>query len=172
MLVQLAKKLGASRVIGGASHEARRALAHRLGADATVDTSRADWPERVREATGGRGADVVFVSGGGETGARSLQALAPRGRLVLFGAESMFDTQLGREQMAGLIARNQSVSGFATFTLPQEELRAALLEVLALVQRGELSVVMGAPRPLEAVAQAHRDMAARKTEGKVVFRVA
>lgn len=171
LLVQLAKRLGAARVIGGASTEAARTLAHRLGAEATVDTSRVDWPGSVREATGGRGADVVFASGGGETAARSLQALAPRGRLVLFGAESMFDTAFSREQVMGFVAQNQAVTGFATFTLPLEERQAALQEAVALVQRGALEVVIGQTLPLDDAAQAHRSMAARRTTGKVVLRV-
>ncbi|WP_163864252.1 quinone oxidoreductase family protein [Myxococcus eversor] len=170
-LVQLAKRMGASRVIGGASTEAKRDLVLRLGADAAVDTSHADWPARVREATGGLGADVVFVAGGGELPARSLQALAFRGRLVLFGAESMFDTQWSREQMTGVLAQNQSIVGFATFTLPFEQRQAALREALSLVERGQLQTVIGQTFPLEAVSQAHREMAERSTTGKVVIRV-
>jgi NADPH2:quinone reductase len=171
LLVQLAKRLGASRVIGGASSEPKRVLVTRLGADAVVDTSRQDWPERVREATDGRGADVVFVAGGGALPARSLQALAFRGRLVLFGAESMFDTGWSREQMTGVMAQNQSIVGFATFTLPLEARQAALREALSLVEHGQLQAVLGQTFPLDAVSQAHRAMAERSTTGKVVIRV-
>ncbi|MCY1076030.1 zinc-binding dehydrogenase [Archangium lansingense] len=60
LLVQLAKRLGAAKVIGGASSESKRALVFRLGAAAAVDTSREDWPMHVREATEGQGADIVF----------------------------------------------------------------------------------------------------------------
>ena len=59
-LVQLAKRLGAGTVIAGASTDSKRALAQRLGADAVVDYTRSGWAERVKEATGGRGADIVF----------------------------------------------------------------------------------------------------------------
>jgi NADPH:quinone reductase len=170
-LVQLAKHLGASRVIGAASSEAKRALASRLGADVTIDPTPADWPDAVREATGGRGVDVVFVSGGGAASARGLDVLAPRGRLVLFGVESMFDTQLDKAQMTRLLAQNQSVSGVATFTLPPDELRGALHEVLALVARGRLEAVVGQTFALADVPAAHRAMAARTTTGKVVIRV-
>ncbi|QDE67312.1 quinone oxidoreductase family protein [Myxococcus xanthus] len=171
LLVQLARTLGASRVIGGASSEPKRALVTRLGADAAVDTTQPDWPARVREATGGRGADVVFVSGGAEAGARGLQALAARGRLVLFGAESMFDSQWSREQMMGLVAQNQSIVGFATFTLPLEERQAALREALSRVEAGSLRVVVGQTFPLADVASAHHALAARTTTGKAIIHV-
>ncbi|WP_338863215.1 NADPH:quinone oxidoreductase family protein [Myxococcus stipitatus] len=171
LLVQVAKRMGASRVIGGVSRESKRALVSRLGADATVDTSRPDWPEQVREATRGLGADIVFVAGGGEVPGQSLRALAFRGRLVLYGAESMFGTQWSIEQMAGVLAQNQSITGFATFTLPFESRHAALREALTLVERGHLQPVIGQSFPLEAVAQAHQAMAERSTTGKVVIRV-
>ncbi|MBZ4396514.1 NADPH:quinone oxidoreductase family protein [Myxococcus sp. AS-1-15] len=172
LLVQLAKRLGAAKVIGGTSSEDKRALVLRLGADAVVDTSRDDWPMHVREATSGQGADIVFVAGGGAIPASSLRALAFRGRLVLFGAESMFDTAWSREQMMGVLAQNQSVVGFATFTLPFEQRQAALREALGLVERRLLQPVFEQGFPLEAVAQAHQAMAARKTTGKVLIRVA
>ncbi|MCP3099731.1 zinc-binding alcohol dehydrogenase family protein [Myxococcus sp. K15C18031901] len=171
LLVQLARALGASRVIAGVGSEAKRALVTRLGADATVDTSLPDWPARVREATAGRGVDVVFISGGAESGAQGLQALAPRGRLVLFGAQSMFDSHWSREQMMALVAQNQSITGFATFSLPLEQRQEALREALARVDTGTLEVVVGQSFPLEDVAHAHRALAARTTTGKVVIHI-
>ncbi|MCE9670903.1 zinc-binding alcohol dehydrogenase family protein [Myxococcus stipitatus] len=172
LLVQLARRFGASRVIGGVGGESKRALVQRLGADAVVDTSRPDWPTRVREATAGRGADIVFVSGGAEAGALALQALAPRGRLVLFGAQSLFESQWSREQMMGAVAQNQSITGFATFSLPWEERQDALREALALVESGTLEVVIGQAFSLEDTARAHRALEARTTTGKVVIHVA
>ncbi len=169
-LVQLAKRFGA-RVIGAASSEEKRALAMHLGADVTIDSTAVDWPDRVREETAGRGADVVLVMNGGATTAQSLGALASRGRVVLYGVEAMLDTSLGREQLMSLVAQNQSIIGFATFTLPREEVRAALDEVIALVGRGELEVVVGETFALQDVPAAYRAMTARKTTGKVVIRV-
>ncbi len=170
-LVQLAKRLGAARVIGIASSEAKRALAARLGTDVTIDGSQADWVDRVRAATDGRGADVVFERSGGEVTAESLKALAPRGRLVVFGVDSMFDTQIGKEQMLSLVAQNQSIVGFATFSLQPAVMNQALGEILSLVERGAIEVVVGQTFALENVADAHRAMAERKTTGKVVIRI-
>ncbi|PCC74970.1 NADPH2:quinone reductase [Nannocystis exedens] len=170
LLVQLAREMGAGRVIGAASSASKRELVRRLGA-ATIDPADPEWPARVREATAGQGADVVFVAGDGEAAARSLEALAPRGRLVLFGADTLGTTQWSREQTAGLMIRNQAIVGFATFTLPLAERQAALAEVIALVVRGRVDAVVGQTFALAAVGEAHAAMAARKTTGKVVIHV-
>ncbi|MCY1022788.1 quinone oxidoreductase family protein [Pyxidicoccus sp. MSG2] len=168
-MVQLAKQLGAGRVIAGASSEEKRALARRLGADVTVDSTRADWPERVRDATEGRGADVVFERDGGEAFARSLRALAPRGRMVVFGADSMFSTSVSSEQFTQLLFQNQSLVGFALPALPPEVQGETLRDVFALVASGKLEVVVGQTFALRELADAHRALAQRKTSGKVVI---
>lgn len=170
-LLQFARRLGASRVVAGASHEAKRALARRLGAAVTIDSTREDWPERVREATDGRGVDIVLVMGGGETVAQSLRAVAPGGRLVLLGVESMLDTQLSRAEVGNLVAQNQALVGFASFTLPAEVTRSALREVVALAESGAIEAVVGQIFGLDEVAAAHRAMASRSTLGKLVVRV-
>ena len=178
LVVQLAKKHGA-RVLASSEHvgarsqtrDAQRELVRRLGADVLVDTTRAEWPEQVREATGGRGADAVLVSGGDAAIGPSVRALAPGGRLVLFGADTMLGAQLTREQLMSLMVQNQTVVGLATFTLPQTELRGALQEVLSLVERGAIEPVVVNTFALEEVPAAHRAMDAGQTSGKVVIRV-
>ena len=84
--VQLARALGASPIIATAGSESRRAAADELGADLVAGYD--DFPDVVREATGGRGADLVLESVGGDVFDRSLHALAPLGRLVSIGASS------------------------------------------------------------------------------------
>ena len=96
--VQLAKRFGAGRVIGTASTQEKRALAVRLGADATIPSEPEDMADALREANGGEKVDVVLEMVGGETFEHSLRALAPFGRLVHFG-------QAGRE------ARRRSTPG-------------------------------------------------------------
>ncbi|MCP3139785.1 quinone oxidoreductase family protein [Pyxidicoccus xibeiensis] len=168
-MVQLAKQLGAARVIAGASTEEKRALARRLGADVTVDSTREDWPERVREATEGRGADVVFEREGGDALARGLRALAPRGRLVVFGVDSMFGTSVSNAQLTQLFFQNQSLVGFALPALPPDVQGEVLRDVLALVAGGKLEVVVGQTFALGELAEAHRALAERRTSGKVVI---
>ncbi|WAS98027.1 quinone oxidoreductase family protein [Nannocystis punicea] len=169
-LVQLARELGAGQVIGAASSASKRELVRRLGA-AAIDPADPEWPARVREATEGHGADVVFVAGDGEAAGRSLEALAPGGRLVLFGADTMGSVQWSREEMTQLMIGNRSIVGFATFTLPLAERQAALAEVIELVSRGRVAAVVGQTFALAAVDEAHAAMAARRTTGKVVILV-
>ncbi|QSQ22336.1 zinc-binding dehydrogenase [Pyxidicoccus parkwayensis] len=169
-MVQLAKRLGAERVLAGASTEEKRKLALRLGADVAVDYTKADWPERVREATGGRGADVVFERDGGEVFARGLKALAPRGRFVVFGVDSMSGTGVSGEQLGQMIFQSQSLVGFSYPSLPQDVQAGVLREVFELTVSGKLEVVVGQTFGLHELPDAHRAMEARKTSGKVVIR--
>lgn len=168
-LVQLARRLGAGTIIAGASTEEKRATARRLGADLAIDYTRPDWPDRVRAATGGRGADVVFDMSGGVVGEQSLKALAPQGRLVLFGADSPHATRFGHEQVAQIVHQNQAVVGFNLPALPPDLHASALAEVLGLIGAGQIEVLVGQTFPLAEVAGAHRAMAERRTSGKVVI---
>ncbi|MBZ4418034.1 zinc-binding dehydrogenase [Myxococcus sp. RHSTA-1-4] len=168
-MVQLAKALGAGRVIAGASTGEKRELALRLGADTAIDYTRPDWPERVREATDGRGADVVFERSGGAGLGQGLAALAPQGRLVLFGAESMSGTSVSSEQVTRMLFQNQSLVGFAFPALPREVQAETLREVFQRVADGTLEVVVGRTFDLRELPEAHRALEQRKTSGKVVI---
>ncbi|QRK07361.1 zinc-binding dehydrogenase [Archangium violaceum] len=167
-LVQLTRRFGARRVIAGASTEEKRALARRLGADIAIDYTRVDWPERVREVTEGRGADVVFERSGGDIFAQSLRALAPRGRLVVFGADSPLGTQVNGEQLMRMTYQNQALVGFSLPALPSDVQAAALREAFELVAKSELEVI-SQTFALGELADAHRAMEQRKTSGKVVI---
>src|SRR5205807_1623759 len=87
LLVQMAKMRGA-RVIGTVSTEAKARLARDAGADEVIDYTQADFEAEVRRLTGGRGVQVVYDSVGKTTFDKSLNCLAPRGYLVLFGQAS------------------------------------------------------------------------------------
>ncbi|TPX03773.1 NADPH:quinone oxidoreductase family protein, partial [Schumannella luteola] len=82
--VQLAAAAGA-RVIGVVGSAAKGELARRLGAEVVIDRSTEDILARVREETGGRGADVVFDPVGGDTYAAAQRATAFEGRLLIVG---------------------------------------------------------------------------------------
>jgi len=84
LLIQIAKRAGA-RVIGTVSTEAKAALAKAAGADQVINYATADFATEVKRLTGGRGVDVVYDSVGQSTFDASLDCLAPRGYLVLFG---------------------------------------------------------------------------------------
>jgi NADPH2:quinone reductase len=168
LAVQLARPLGAGRVIATASTPAKRALALELGADAALDADPEGLTELLLEANGGRGVDVVLDAVGGEVFERSLAALAPFGRLVTYGISSRQGNDV---RTRALMRRSLAVVGFWLFDLVAEPQRLAdpLADLLARAGRGELRAVVGATYPLAEAARAQVDLAERRTTGKVLL---
>jgi NADPH:quinone reductase len=168
LAVQLAKRLGAGRVIALASSERERELALRLGADAAVDSRAEDLTAEILEANGGEQVDVVLEMAGGEVFDACLAALAPFGRLVTFGIASR---QQNTVRSGDLMRTSRAVIGFwlvHLFRRP-DMLRAGIAELLAAVAAGELEVVLGGTYPLSEARRALEDIAARRTEGKLLL---
>jgi NADPH2:quinone reductase len=167
LLVQLARDSGARLVIAAAGSDEKRELALALGADSAVDYSSPDWVERVREATGGRGADIIYEFIGGSFTKACLDALAPGGELV-FGALGRF--RLDQAAMDGLFAQNQSVKGFALLPLlTPDTLKTDLGWLFDEAAHGRLKVIQGGRYLLDRAADAHRAVERRETVGKVVL---
>jgi NADPH:quinone reductase len=174
LAVQLARRWGAGRVIATASSPEKRALAEELGAHATVDPALAtDDPKQftgaLREANGGKPVDIVLEMTGGNVFDGSLSALAPFGRLVAYG-------QAGRTQPkpinAGpLMQKSRAVIGFwlAHCMARPAMLYEAMDELLPLVAEGALKPVVGGRYPMAAVREAHQDLLARRSTGKLVL---
>jgi NADPH2:quinone reductase len=174
LAVQLARRWGAGRVIATASSPEKRALAEELGAHATVDPALAtDDPKlftgALREANGGKPVDIVLEMTGGNVFDGSLSALAPFGRLVAYG-------QAGRTQPtpvnAGpLMQKSRAVIGFwlAHCMARPQMMDAAMGELLPLVAEGALKPVVGGRYPMAAVREAHQDLLARRSTGKLVL---
>jgi NADPH2:quinone reductase len=167
LLVQLAKRAGAKLIVATASTNEKLDFARSIGADAGVDYTTSDWVARVRDATGGAGADIVYELVGGAVTRASLDALAPRGELV-FGALGRFE--LDASDLEKMILRNQSLRGFALLPLlTPDVLESSLTELFDLAASGELKVIQGGRYPLDQVAEAHRAIEGRRTTGKVVL---
>ncbi|HMI86299.1 MAG TPA: quinone oxidoreductase, partial [Polyangiaceae bacterium] len=168
LLCQMAKKLGA-RVIGTVSTPEKAALARRAGADEIIFYTEQDFAPEAKRLTGGRGVDVVYDSVGKTTFDKSLDALAGRGMLVLFGQSSgrvgPFDPQVLNGKGSLFLTR----PSLYHYVRTREELMARAEEVLAWVKRGELEVRIGATFPLSRAADAHRALEGRTTTGKVVL---
>jgi NADPH:quinone reductase len=168
LAVQLAKRHGA-RVIGLASSPEKRELVERLGADATVD-SRDDerMKEAILEANGGERVDAVLQMSGGQAFEAQLRTLAPFGRLVIFGIASREENQV---RTGHLLRNSRSVIGFWLVHLfrEPEAVRAAVAELFAAVESGDLEVVIGGVHPLSEARQVHEALAARTTQGKILL---
>jgi len=167
--VQLAKAMGAGRVIASASSEEKRALALDLGADVAIDATAPDLTAAIREANGGKRVDVVLeMTGGGVTDA-SLAAVAPFGRLAFFGMASR--QQPAPVQLGALMAHSVTVAGMwlaHAFGRP-DLMRTAMDDLLGLVAEGRLRPVVGGEYALSDARRAHEDIRSRRTTGKLVL---
>ena len=166
--VQLGRAMGAGRVIATASTDDKRALALELGADAAVDGAAEGLTERLVEANHGQPVDVVFEMAGGAVFDASLAALAPFGRLVIYGIASGEGNTV---RTASLMGRSRAVVGFWLMHCIGRPtmIDAALADLFHRVARGELRVVTGPAYPLAEAARAQADLAERRTTGKVTL---
>lgn len=172
LAVQIAKARGASLVIATASSDEKRQLAQELGADITIDYTKPDWSERVLEATGGQGVDVVLDAVGGDVGEQSLGSLAAYGRLVVYGVSS---GRLAAFAGSQLMLKNQSVVGYwlarrlvADGTRPSVASHV-VPRLLELAVADQLHGVVRHAFALDRAAEAHRAVADRLTVGKIVL---
>lgn len=171
LVVQIARRAGAKRIIAAASDESKLALAVSLGADDGVNYMHPDWVLRTKEVTGGAGPDIIYESVGGSITDDCLKVLALRGDLVIYGALNIQSFQLGVPELLGMIFKNQTLRGFAVMPLlTRERLRADLSTLFEMAARRELRVQIGTVLPLERAAEAHRALEERRTVGKLVLR--
>lgn len=168
LLVQIAKKRGAT-VIGTVSTEDKATLAREAGADHVIRYTEQDFEVEVKRITEGRGVQVVYDSVGKTTFEKSLNSLARRGLLVLFGQSSgavaPFDPQFLSQKGSLFITRPT----LAHYTGTRDELVNRATEVLTWVRTGELKLRIHAEYPLARAADAHRDLEARRTTGKLLL---
>ncbi|MFC4768993.1 quinone oxidoreductase family protein [Effusibacillus consociatus] len=168
LAVQLAKLMGAGKVIATASSSDKLELARSLGADALVNYTEENWSDQVMELTGGKGVDVVLEMVGGDIFKKSIKCLATFGRLVIYGRAGVEATQF---DPSILMQRNTSVVGF---WLPRIMQRPALYkesvkELLNYVGVGKLKLIIGERVPLTEAKKAHELLEGRQTTGKVVL---
>jgi NADPH2:quinone reductase len=168
LAVQLGRMLGAGRTIATASSEEKRALALELGADVAIDPAPAGLTERLIEANGGEGVDIVFDMAGGEAFDASYAALAHFGRIVACGIASQ---QPNEVRTGSLLRHSRAVVGFYLFHCLERPgmFDEALDDLFARVRRGELKAVVGHTYPLGEAAQAHIDLRGRRTTGKLLL---
>ncbi len=168
LAVQMAKLLGAGKVIATASNPEKLDLARSLGADVLIDYTEDDWPEKVREATEGKGVDVILEMVGGDFPEKNLKCLAIFGRMVVYGAAS---GERGTILPETLMKKCHSVVGFwlVPITSRPDLLVPSLREVLGWISSGDLQLTIGATYPLEQAAEAHADLEGRRTTGKLLL---
>ena len=168
LLVQMAKMRGA-RVIGTVSTHEKASLARDAGADEVILYTEEEFAPAVRRLTSGAGVQVVYDSVGRATFDRSLECLAPRGMLALFGQSSgpvaSFDPQVLNQRGSLFLTRPKLNDYVAT----RPELLERAETVLGWLRHGRLILRISRELPLSQAHEAHRQLEARATTGKVLL---
>jgi NADPH2:quinone reductase len=168
LLVQMAKNIGA-RVLATTGTEDKAKLAREAGADEVIVYSQQDFEAETKRLTGGKGVHVIYDGVGKTTFDKDLNILRPRGYLVLFGAAS------GAVPAFDLVALSQKGSLYVTrpslvnYIATHEELQQRAAQVLSMISNGTVKLRIEHIYPLRDAQQAHRDLEARKTTGKLLI---
>jgi NADPH2:quinone reductase len=168
LLTQMIRMIGA-RSIATVSTKQKAEFARSAGADHVILYEETDFEEEVKRITEGRGVDVVYDSVGRTTFDKSINCLRPRGMMVLFGQSSGMVPPID----AGILSAKGSLyltrPTLAHYTHDREELEWRASEVLGWVADGALKLRIERTYPLNAAADAHRDLEGRQTTGKLLL---
>jgi NADPH2:quinone reductase len=168
IMVQWLKALGAT-VIGTVGSDAKAKVARANGADHVIVYTREEFPQRVKEITGGAGVPVVYDSVGKATFEGSLDSLRPLGLMVTFGNASgtvpPFDVGvLGRK--GSLFLTRPTVFSYVA---KREDLERGAAELFEMIRSGRVKIDVSRTFPLGEAAEAHRALEARATTGSLVL---
>ncbi|HEY3084476.1 MAG TPA: quinone oxidoreductase [Candidatus Dormibacteraeota bacterium] len=166
LLTQIVKLLG-GRVIATTSTEEKADLAREAGADEVLGYQ--GFARRAREIAGDDGVAAVYDGVGQTTFYEGLEAIRPFGRMILYGAASGQPDPLPVQSLAPLGSLYVQRPTLHTYTRTQEMLRERARKVFDMVRDGKLNVRIGARYPLAEARQAHIDLQARKTTGKILL---
>ncbi|MYZ08991.1 zinc-binding dehydrogenase [Streptomyces sp. SID2999] len=166
LAVQLAKRAGA-RVVAMAGSPEKRAFASELGADAVVDSRSGSLAADLLEAVGG-GANAALEMTGGDTFRATMDALAPLGRMAVYGGAESMETPVDTRE---LMSTGKGIQGFWLPLLygKSELLTEAADDLFAAVRSGDLRVPPVTVYPLTEAARAQEDLRARRTVGKIAL---
>ena len=167
LAVQIAKILGASHIVATAGSAQKLQLPKSLGADTLISYSDADWQAQVMQATDGKGVDVVLEALGGDIFHKSLDCLAFRGQLIVYGRSSgstVFDPIV-------LLNKSRTITGFSLYDFLENPIYTESLNaMLAYIKQGQLKVQIGGVFPLAQAAKVHHLIESRSTQGKSILK--
>lgn len=168
LLCQWGRHLGAE-VIGTVGSKEKAEVARQNGCHHPILYGETDFVAAVKTITGGRGVDVVYDGVGQATFMQSLDCLRPMGTMVSFGQSSgpMAPLDVGILSAKGSLFLTRP--SLMAYTAQREDLLAHARDLFAVVEKGAVQITIGQTYPLEAAAQAHQDLEARKTKGSTVL---
>ncbi len=167
---QWAAHLGAT-IIGTVGSQEKADLAKSHGCTHVINYKTENFVERVKEITGGKGVDVVYDSIGKDTFPGSLDCLKPLGLWVTFGNASgpVPPFEIGiLAQKGSLFATRPTLNSYVA---KRDDLLATAQDLFDVVMNGHVKISVNQTYPLKEAANAHRDLADRKTTGSTVLTV-
>jgi len=166
LLIQMARLRG-GRVIATTSSDEKAALASEAGAHEVIGYE--SFGERVREITGGVGMAAIYDGVGRSTFAEGLDALAPTGRMILYGVTSGRPGPLDLQVLSAKGSLYVQRPTLATYTRTRGLLHDRAAAVFELIGIGAVNVRIGEKYPLHEARRAHEDLEARRTTGKLLL---
>ena len=166
---QWARAMGV-RLIGTAGTDEKCRLAESFGADVCINYATEDWEARVKELTDGKGVDVVMDSVGKATWEGSLNSLRPMGIMATFGNASGKPDPVDPQVLAGKGSLYLTRPTLFTHIASREMCQERADDLFAMVGSGKVSIEINQTYALDDIAQAHRDLEARKTTGATVIK--
>lgn len=167
LTMQIAKSAGAMGIALAGGPEKLK-YAQQFGADHLVDYNQDDWPQQVKEATGGRGADVIIDGNAGPNAARNLDAVAPLGNIIYMGATAGPADDVA---VSVLIGKSCSVSGFVQYFHQAVSGGAEKAAVHENLRSGQWRIPIEKIYPLDRLADAHRAWEARELSGRTLIEI-
>jgi len=166
--VQIAKAAGAKKIIATVGDTAKAKYARECGADIVLSAN--DFVTGTKEATGGKGVDLILDSVAGATFPGSLEVLAAFGRYVNYGNAG---GSPGTVKTSELHANNRSVIGYSSGHYRAnrpEALRPSIEGCFRAIAEKKLKVLVSQTFPLKEAAEAHRFIESRKSFGKILLK--
>ncbi|ETP70779.1 quinone oxidoreductase [Planococcus glaciei] len=169
--IQLARLFGAGKIIGTVGSDEKKEAAKGFGADHVINYVSSDFVDEVKQLTGGKGADVILDTVAGENFEKSMNCLAPFGRIVSFGHGNTGSVP-GTLTTADLHSSCRSVLGYSTGTYRKQRpefLQEAAAKITELMLEKKLEMSISKRFPLAEAAQAHAHIESRKSIGKILL---
>lgn len=158
-----------ARVITTVSTEEKAKLSRENGADEVILYTQTDFAEAVKQLTGGQGVHAVYDSVGKSTFDGSLNCLKPVGMMVSFGNASGAVPPFAPALLASKGSLLFTRPSLAHYILTRSALLERATALFNWVAEGKLNLHIHPPHALADAAQAHRDLEARKTTGKLLL---
>jgi len=165
---QWARALGVT-MIGTVGSDEKAAVAKANGCAHTINYNKENFVERVREITGGKGVPVVYDSIGKDTFIGSLDCLSPLGTMVSFGNASGPVPPFSLTELASRGSLFITRPSLFSYAATREDLDAMAADLFGMVVSGKVKIDINQRYALKDVAQAHRDLEARKTTGSTIL---